>query len=205
MPGVILAHVLWDDLTDPNADTAITTHHYKYPITPAQEPDYNAFVLAFTSFFNAIANRLSSDISVTQIRSWDLPTTPGTPLGSADHVSGFVGGGGSGADRLPPQIACSVTEETSIRKRWGRFYIPGFVVTDVSSSGRFADSVTTQIADAAQTMYNEMNGAGRGFVSYRRSDATFQLVSGIRVDDVPDTIRRRRFSMTLARKLRPVT
>jgi hypothetical protein len=98
-----------------------------------------------------------------------------------------------------------VTEETAVRKRWGRFYIPGFVVTDVSTSGRFAGSVITQIADAAQTMYNEMNGAGRGFVSYRRADATFQLVSGIRVDDVPDVIRRRRFSTTLNRQLRPVT
>jgi hypothetical protein len=204
MPGVILAHVMWDDLTDPNADTAITTHHYKYPVTPAEEGDYNAFVLAFTSFFNTIANRLSSDVAVTAIRSWDLPAVAGEPLGPADHVSGFVGGGGSAADRLPPQIACSVTEETAVRKRWGRFYIPGFVVTDVSTSGRFAGSVVTQIADAASTMYNQMNGAGRGFVSYRRADATFQLVSGIRVDDVPDVIRRRRFSTTLNRQLRPV-
>jgi hypothetical protein len=202
MPGVILSHVLWDDVTDPNADTAITTHHYKYPITPPGEPDYNAFVLAFTSFFNDIKTYITSNVQVTAIRSWDVPATAGTPLGPADHVSGFVGAGTNSADRLPPQVACSVTEETSIRKRWGRFYIPGFTVTDVNAEGRFGGTVVSTIANAAETMYNQMNGAGRGFVSYRRSDGTFQLVEKIRVDDVPDIIRRRRFSMTLNRQIR---
>lgn len=204
MPGVILAHVEWDDLGNPNADTAITTHHYNYPITPAGPGDYNAFNIEFQVWLNAVRGDIANDIQVTRIRFWDVPVGPNPVLGPADEEIPVMITGTATDARLPPQVAMSVTERTLVRARWGRFYIPGWTVGALTLLGRWRSDLIAEIADATVTMYENMAGVNRGFVSYRRSDGTFQLVHTVQVDDVVDIIRRRRHSQTFDRQQRPI-
>jgi len=200
--GIILAQVRWDDLTDPTADTAITTHHYEVPITPPGPGDVNAFLQPLNTFLVALNNRISTDVSVIEVRFWNVPPGPAGPLGEPFHIEPMSVVGGSGAFRLPPQVACSVTEGTAVRKRWGRFYIPGLTTSSLQQSGRFDNPVVDQIADAAEDFAETMAGNGRPWAVYRRLDGSYQLVRELRVDNVPDIIRRRRFSVTTFRAIR---
>jgi hypothetical protein len=202
MAGIILAQVSWDDLSDPTADTAITTHHYEAPITPPGNADALAFVNVFNGFFTALQSEFSSDIQVNQIRFYAISAVPGTPSGDPFYIDTTIRTGNSTGMRLPPQCAISVTEGTAMRRRWGRFYLPGFTVNSVGPGGRVLGVTMNAIANAADVMYQQMSDTGREFAVLRQIDRTYQLVRELRVDDVWDIIRRRRHSVTLARQIR---
>ena len=205
MPGVMLAQVRWDDVTDPSADTAITTHHYEIPVTPSGPNDYTSFVIEFTNWFTNVDAYISTDILISEIRFYEMSTaTPGEP-GPAVFVQPLALAGSSLEKRCPPQVAMSVSERTAVRARWGRFYIPGLVTTVCAFDGRFDNAIVTEVATHTESLYEAMRDTGREFCSYRRSDGTYQLVKAIVVDNVPDVIRRRRFSTTTFRDIRDVT
>jgi hypothetical protein len=202
MAGIILAQVSWDDLSDPTADTAITTHHYEAPITPPGNADALAFVNVFNGFFTSLQSLFSNDVQVNQIRFYAISATPGVPSGDPFYIDTTVRTGSNTGMRLPPQVAISVTEGTAVRRRWGRFYLPGITVGSVTQGGRVNPTDMNAIANAADVMYSQMSGTGREFAVLRQIDRTYQLVRELRVDDVFDIIRRRRHSVTLARQIR---
>ncbi len=202
--AIILAQVNYDDLSDPSADTAITTHHYTSAAAAPVIADYTAFVTAWDTFWVGIGGLLSSDISQNLIRFYIVSSTPGVPTGESVYEDTTARLGGSGSLRLPPQVACSVTEETPVRRRWGRFYLPAFTTTSLGSNGRMASASVVQIADAAQDFYQDMIAANRRSVVLSQATRTYEDVQAIRVDNVFDIIRRRRLSVTSQRELRPL-
>jgi hypothetical protein len=205
MPGVMLVQAVYDDLTDPTADTAITTHHFNFPITPPTSADWGAFVTAWGTFWSAIDQHISTDLTNTQLRFYNLPPGGNAEAGQPVHIDETDRPGTNASVRLPPQVALSVTEETVVRGRWGRFYLPGLTTAFLGTGGRpstgFLDEVVTAYHDLAESMAL----TNRGLVTYRRSDGTFQLVSGIRSDNVLDVIRRRRHSTTTFRSIQSVS
>jgi hypothetical protein len=202
MAGIVLAQVRWDDLTDPSADTAITTHHYEVPITPPGAADATAFVTAFDSFFSVVSNKITSDLAANEIRFYSISPTPGTPSGEPFDIRIGSRVGGSADSRLPPQVAISITEETLARRRWGRFYVPGLTAASLGPNGRILSTVVAQFADAAELLGESLRTSGRELAVLRQVDRTYQLVHGIRVDNTWDIIRRRRMSTTTVRELR---
>jgi len=196
--------VRWDDLTDPSADTAVTTHHFEVPIYPAGAADISAHESAFNTFWNGISNLISSDVAPNHRRYYNVPPTPGAPSGDPIATNDDAKVGTASGVRLPPQVACSVTEVTAIRRRWGRFYLPGFTPTSLGPNGRVLGTVVAAIADAAEAYGDSLTAAGRPLVVLRQSDRTYQLVREVRVDNVWDIIRRRRLSTTTQRETRSI-
>lgn len=111
---------------------------------------------------------------------------------------------------LPYQVAFSVTERTSIPRHWGRFYLPGFTAnaTSAANAGRWEASTIGTIANAAETLYAACAAAELFFVvpSTQQDNILGPALLGvtnIQIDDVPDTIRRRRPKQTLIRQIEP--
>jgi hypothetical protein len=116
---------------------------------------------------------------------------------------------GTSGTAIAPQIACSVTEAHSRRKNWGRFYLP-FVGSDqFDAAGRFLTSEIAALAVAVQTNYETLMGLELfPVVPYTSVEGQpnrgLFTVAEIRVDNVPDVIRRRRFATATARQILPV-
>jgi hypothetical protein len=204
MAGLVLVHCLYDDLTDPTADTAITTHHFEVPITPPTQADLDAFRSAWGAFWLAIRGQISNNLTQNETRFYNVPPGPNPVVGDPIDVDIEDEPGTATSQRLPPQVAISVTEETAIRRRWGRFYLPGLTEAAVNAEGRVETGTVDTIANAAHTMYEAMRTSGREFAVHRRTDGSYQLVRQIRVDNVFDIIRRRRHSVTTYRSIQSI-
>lgn len=111
--------------------------------------------------------------------------------------------GTSGALALPQQVAMSLTLETPSRKHWGRIYIPGLSATCLDDYGRWLPAKMQTVADAATQLMNDVTSVGFFPVVYSRVSHSALGVSGLRVDDIPDVIRRRRVKRAISRILVP--
>lgn len=99
---------------------------------------------------------------------------------------------------FPPQPCTTVTEMTPSRPHWGRFYTPTFGAACYAPGGRLAASVVAALATNAHDTYNNlMSNQFFPVVPTTQSSKaparTLQTVSGVRVDDVSDVQRRRRY------------
>lgn len=102
----------------------------------------------------------------------------------------------------PPQVACSVTFRTAVRRSWGRTYLPISGVT-LNAQGRLASSLCDTIAGYVNTMVTSAAAADFRLVVTSIPLKAALNVEKIEVDDVTDVIRRRRWKHTTYRKLLP--
>jgi hypothetical protein len=121
----------------------------------------------------------------------------------------------SGGISAIPQAAMTVTLEVPARKRWGRIYLPG--MPSVSSTTlRPTTADVDALANAHKTFFDniydltgiltEVRGAypvvvQRATLSDGLPGVEYSRVSGVRVDNVPDVIRSRRFRRATYRKI----
>jgi hypothetical protein len=131
-----------------------------------------------------------------------------------------VAGTGTGSNTLPPQVAMTVTEKTSSRKHWGRFYLPQQIMGTLDATGLFAASEVSAILGAAVTFYNSCRAASMVPVvwSIQKPDrpksggGTLPAVSAVayevlslQVDDIVDIIRRRRYKVGVTKSSTALT
>lgn len=95
------------------------------------------------------------------------------------------------------QLAFSVTEEVPVRRNWGRFYLPGVASAWITTSGHFVTSAVSAMANHVHQAYfnlsqTELFPCVPATYSQKHRIAALNNVTGVRVDDVPDVIRRRR-------------
>jgi hypothetical protein len=124
----------------------------------------------------------------------------------------IVGTGGQG---IAPQVASTVTLMTAARKHWGRVYLP-ISPTVIGNGGRVLESSVDAYANAFKTWFNSMfNLSGwtsapfgaipvivqRTSLSDGLPGVLTRRVIGVRVDDVPDVIRSRRWKSAGYRKI----
>lgn len=146
--------------------------------------------------------------------SWDVTPSPYNP---SVRVTEVDVAGTSGASMLPPQTAISVTLKTSIRKRWGRVYLPAPTTSLGDAVGRVAATGTYNlhtVADAFKTFVNACVTANVQPVVVSRAHPAYTTAKGhaiaaqvwtaypvtaIQVDDLFDVIRRRRYSAALVK------
>jgi hypothetical protein len=129
-----------------------------------------------------------------------------------------VDGTASGS-ALPPQVAVSVTEMTSSRRAWGRFYLPFNALANTDAQGRIATASLTLIADKLDAMYETCLAAGLIPVVYSPAkperetagggtlpaiEARALTVDKLQVDDVFDVIRSRRWKAPLLKVQRAI-
>lgn len=67
---------------------------------------------------------------------------------------------------LPPQVAVAVTEKTSRRASWGRFYLPNPTVSDSTTDGRIDPTFLSSLVAALGTMYGTLKAAGTPVVVF---------------------------------------
>lgn len=108
-----------------------------------------------------------------------------------------IASAGQTVGAIPPQCSVSCTLETPIRTHWGRFYLPFPSSATVASSGRLTTTIVTELATKLNDLCSALAGSEFYLVIPSTQDQlkpvrALQQVSGVRVDDVFDTIRRRR-------------
>lgn len=160
------------------------------PVTDEGRAD---FVANWSDFMAGIRQYMNAKIKQTELRFYDVPSTPGADMGDPVLIAPTNFIGTSQGDLLPPQCAISVTFKTPERKRWGRFYLPGIVVNALDANGRVEQATASTIALEA-TKLTSRAGTGGALTVFSRTHWNHQDPTIVQVDDIVDIIRRRRFS-----------
>lgn len=116
---------------------------------------------------------------------------------------------GTASGPQAPQVASSVTEEIARRENWGRFYMPGLSSSALAASGRISSSVVSALSQATATFYETCMASEIYPVvpvtSVKKTPfRALYTINQVRVDDVADVIRRRRFEQASFRAVHPL-
>jgi hypothetical protein len=190
-------------------DEAVMTSHWR--VVLAAQPDTSpmddtqrvAAENLFKAFWTSAGAYCLPGVKLYKFRWYDVPdAAPHKVKFISEHSITPAPGTGTGA--CIPQAAISVTFRTDARKHWGRFYLPGCTTNGlVAGSGRLSSSAVDGIAGAALAL------TSRSATGTPKPTLTvWSPTQGVRndpqqvvVDDVPDVIRRRRFSSTSYKKI----
>jgi len=179
-----------------NQDAAVTTTHWRWDgASDPTETDFEIVEARLDGFWSDLSTYRSPIVTGGEHRWYGPRDAPGN-WGDALRIvaSPLQGTGSPTAIALPQQVACSVTEMTDVRRRWGRFYIPALMAATLNTSitGTFTTAFVTDVADAAATAFIQSNPNWR-LVVFGSPLPTSLEVRNIRVDTVPDIQRRRRY------------
>jgi hypothetical protein len=189
-------------------DVAIITSHFRrvdnnlpdiFPIIPATRENYRDDWL---QWWLQVRGHVSPKVTFKEMRFYDVAEAPGGLLGDPVAIYNVGQAGTSAGAPLPPQVALSVTFRTEHRLRWGRFYIPGITVSNLDANGRWDDFITPNIATATQLL-TARSGSGGSLTVFSRKYWNHEDPQTIQVDDIPDVIRRRRFSRPILKATEP--
>lgn len=190
----------------PNEDVAVMTCHWRGAVVglPDDLADMDAGRRAnardkIVTFLNAIKPYCNTRIKWRHLYWYEAGLPPGTPSPRIDEHSITVDGTGSAP--IPPQISCSVTFRTAVRKNWGRFYIPGMALSTLGPNGEYTNATVDAICVAAAVLTNRGGSQTETLTVWSPTEGTHHDPQQVEVDDVPDVIRSRRFSSTLYKKI----
>lgn len=163
--------------------------------------DYTAVESAVQTFFTAIAGYVSTSCRLVEHRWYPFGpgvTAPNPPSRVATIATPIVG---TGSGQWVHQQASTVTLRTSLRKHWGRMYLP-ITAGPVTTGGQYTTAFCDAVGNAARTMLTGP-GTSQGVVPvvWSRSKQRAYGITDIEVDSVPDIIRRRRPRSTNYRKI----
>lgn len=196
----------------PGEDVRVCTFHFLKlvagsPNATWTEPNFTAIEDAIDTWWLTLKGNYTSAITLTEGRWYKAGPAivpPQEPVRVVDFNSAGTLSGGAYV-QLPPQVAISVTEKTSARRQWGRFYLPAPVHSVLTAaSGRIATAILTSIADLTEELYTAANVANTPVVVYSPTNSTALTVDQIQVDDIPDVIRSRRFDQPLLKVQRAI-
>lgn len=135
-----------------------------------------------------------------------VPIGAGNPAVRVTEVD--VAGTGS-PPNLPPQDALTITERTSSRKHWGRWYLPAPDASRVTTEGRATSGTVSSLLGSAVSFYNSCRAAGYVPVVFsiqkpvrpKKPSGTLPAepavayeVLSLQMDDIYDVIRSRRWA-----------
>lgn len=182
---------------------AITTHDWNWNgANPPLEADFNGRTALFDTFLGAVASEIQNQASADRYTWHELKADGTGPITGVVHEETpqvtFVG-----SPNVPTQVACSVTEITSVRRRWGRFYLP-YITADDINVGRLGSLQVDAIADAAAG-FMTLSDPNWVPIVYGLPDPHVLPVTAVRVDNVLDVIRSRRFNQATHKKTTVLT
>jgi hypothetical protein len=175
--------------------------------------DYNLLQPALDSFVAGIAAHTSSlmtcdyvDVYKMAFRPYSDPK-PFALTGAPEHRY-TMNHPGTNTPNFP-QVCSSVTEITLNRRHWGRFYTPtlGAQACDIAT-GRVHATAVNSLASTVETFYAALYAFEfQPVVPTTQVDKvptrTLQYVNGIRVDDVSDVQRKRRYVQAQLKVTKP--
>lgn len=200
-------HLMQADL-----DEAIITSHWRHyaaasPDAIGADFDHAERVDAsskLTDFWNAIKSLVSNKYLLSEYRWYEIPdAAPHHPV-FKEIITPTVSSGTSSSGPLPPQVSCSVTFKTAVRKNWGRFYVPGLSGAQLDGTGGY---FTSEACDTIATNANDklchagVITNGVRLTVWSPTEGTFHDPQKVQVDNVPDVIRRRRHNVTTYKKI----
>lgn len=99
---------------------------------------------------------------------------------------------GNTSGQQPANVAACLTLRTALsgRSRRGRKYL-GPLVPNAQADGRLGPTFISTVLTAAETMRNALSAASCPLVVWSRTNAYTTLVSGMTMDDIPDSMRSR--------------
>lgn len=163
--------------------------------------DYTAIETASEAFWTALAARIPTSYRLEEHRwyAYGPGVTPPNPVTRYVTLATPIAGTSTGATHM--SAAMAVTLKTTLRKHWGRFYVPvsvqGF---PFDAAGRASSSNVDTFASAARTFLTAGSAAGVLPAVWDDAHKVVHGMTAIQVDDIPDVIRRRRQSVTQYRK-----
>lgn len=122
---------------------------------------------------------------------------PGPPVRVTDRNVA----GASTFQALPTQVAMSVTFKTPVRKRWGRFYLPGVDASRLDANARWLSATRTTVGAATDALIASASTNDFAPIVYSPTKRAAFGISAVQIDDVPDVIRSRRLRETGARTI----
>lgn len=185
--------------------------------------DYTDVETAFGNFWSAIKINWSLDTKLSEylwradgpeFKPYGDELSPTLRIQSAGNVAG-----GASFGSCPPQCAMSVTEvtestfmafgvgvpgsapgtgRTQLRNRWGRFYLPALGQAALAW-GRWDTAICETVATAAQAMYNACVSHDIVPVMYSPTTGSAFSINAVRVDDIVDVVRSRRYETPISR------
>lgn len=195
--------VTYFETGSPATNSAVTTADWEWIGTGSpSSSSYEAVEAKYDAFFDALEYTFGAGTRIKGYRwsQWKNDysgTDPSFRFASRETVTG-------NGSLLPPQVACAVTEETDIRRRWGRFYLPFLSQGIINAAGRIQSSTCTTIGAAAVTLLDTIEDEWR-HVTVSSLTPNLLATNFVRVDDVPDVIRSRRFGASTFRYRNAVT
>lgn len=124
----------------------------------------------------------------------DMPKgiTGAYKYGPIERVHTFgTAGTYAGTSFLPDQCSIDATFVTASRRHWGRMYLPS-PGGSLSAEGRFNQAVVDDTATNLRTLINGCYTDGQAAVVWSPKYGGAFSIATLKVDDVPDVIRRRR-------------
>lgn len=188
----------------PALDTAIM--HFDFLNMTAGVPDDTWVTADFTTLEGYLKTMFTSLVATMQPKhtfdtvSWHR-IGPGAPVPNpAERIATVSATQPTGTGSTnPPQIACSITFRTGVRKSWGRTYLPCGI--SPGAQHRWASTNVDVVATAVDTMVKAAAAADFYHVVFSKTLNSALNVEAIEVDDVPDVIRRRRHKVQTYRKI----
>jgi hypothetical protein len=101
---------------------------------------------------------------------------------------------------MPPQCAYTVTEQTKLRRHWGRIYVPLCVSSSLDTKARLNQTFLTRVRGYWQTFYEACYAADAVPVVVSHGRKSAFSIQRIQIDDIPDVMRSRRWRRTLIRE-----
>src|ERR671914_58278 len=201
-------------------DRAVITMHFLKLVAGAPDAtwaagDFTTIETALDTFLGVHTTQCVSTVLVDEYRWYRTGPQRDIELGAPGRTGPPVrvvkknrgGGWGAPAAPLPPQVAISVTEQTSDKKAWGRFYLPGPInganVVEMAT-GRIKSAHLTSLGNAADTFYEACRTANTPVVVYSSAKPERETAAGatlpargaraltvdqLQLDDIFDVIR----------------
>jgi hypothetical protein len=186
---VAIMHFDFLNVTAGNADDTWTT------------TDFTTLEGYIQTFMTAMKPYLQIGISFTEIDWHRVGTGVSKPNPAERQLILATPIAGTGSSINPPQVACSLTFRTGVRKSWGRTYMP--YGAGLTGGSKLASGVVDTIATALNTMVTSAASADMHLVVVSKPLSSSLNVERIEVDDNLDVIRRRRWKKSTYRKLLP--
>lgn len=207
--GVRRATLVFDRSTYSPADDDMTMHFDFLNMTAGAADDtwttgdYTTLEALLQSFWTSTKPYSDPKTKLREIR-WHRAGAGVVPPNPAErvYILGTMDPGTGTAGAMVPQVACSITFRTAVRRSWGRTYLP-YNGLQPNTQGRLPSGTVDTIASAASTLYTAAAAADFFLVVSSVKLSAALTVERIEVDDVLDIIRRRRWKHTVYRKLLP--
>lgn len=190
------------------------THHFLTPDDWAST-NWGTVETALRDAYQAPSPQArASNVSLRELR-WYRGAPDADEFESVHRISSGLAWAAGTSPPLPPQVACTVTEITDRRRSWGRFYLPTVGVNNIGA-GRLLSDAPAAIALAWKNAYDAISATGMEPVVKTKATWPWDLypfalafrirvgvpetsrnrylpIKSVRVDDILDVMRSRRF------------